>query len=104
MTLTNTGTADTAPTSPPGHRQTDMPLGFSITHVQSGNRLVYSDVVLLGQTVRLDTSDGSVLLEGYADRSAQTHRPRMDPAGQKVGRARGSSKQLAPPVHSSWWK
>lgn len=66
VSLANTGTADTAPAFTVTG---DMPNGFTITHVQSGNRLVYSDAVLAGQTVRLDAADGSVWLEGNADRT-----------------------------------
>lgn len=68
VTLRNPGTADTAPAFTVTG---DMPNGFTITHVQSGRRLVYAAAVLAGQTVRLDTADASVWLEGYADRSAQ---------------------------------
>lgn len=68
VTLTNTGTADTAPAFTVTG---DMPNGFTITHVQSGSRLVYSDAVLADQTLRLDASDASVWLEGNADRSSK---------------------------------
>lgn len=67
-TLANTGTADTAPAFTVTG---DMPSGFTITHVQSGSRLVYSDAVLAGQTVRIDVADGTVWLEGNADRTSK---------------------------------
>lgn len=64
LTFANAGTADTAPVfTVAGYAP-----GFTITEVATGARLVYEDEVLEGQTLRLDASDGSVLLDGYADR------------------------------------
>ncbi|ALV43114.1 hypothetical protein AU252_19740 [Pseudarthrobacter sulfonivorans] len=109
VTLVNTGTADTAPAFTVSAGTTDMPFGFSITHVQSGNRLVYSDPVLLGQTVRLDTSDGSVLLEGYADRSAKLTvrewtRLARNTSGTWLFEATGSTgAQMIAEVRPAWW-
>lgn len=65
VTFTNAGTADTAPV----FIVRGPALGFTITEIASGRRLVYEDIVAPGQTLRLDASDGSVLLDGYADRS-----------------------------------
>lgn len=66
VTLTNPGTADTAPV----FKVTGYAPGFTITEVASGARLIYSQTVPAGQSITLDANDGSVLLEGYADRSA----------------------------------
>jgi hypothetical protein len=109
VTLTNTGTADTAPAFTVSAVSTDIQQGFTITHVQSGNRLVYSDAVLLGQTLRLDTSDASVWLEGYADRSAKlTVREWTRLAAKTTGtwlfEATGATgAQLTVEVRPAWW-
>lgn len=109
VTLTNAGTADTAPAFTVSTVTTDMPFGFTITHVQTGNRLVYSDAVLLGQSIRLDTSDGSVLLEGYADRSAKLTvrewtRLAKKSAGTWLFEATGATgAQLIVEVRPAWW-
>lgn len=67
VALANPGTADTAPAFT---ITGDLPNGFTITNVETGRRLVYTGVILAGQSLRLDTADASVKLEGYADRSA----------------------------------
>jgi hypothetical protein len=109
ITLANTGTADTAPTFTVAAATVDMPSGFTITHVQSGLRLVYSDAVPAGQTVRLDASDGSVLLEGYADRSAKLTvrewtRLARNTAGTWLFEATGATgAQLTAEVRPAWW-
>lgn len=106
VTLANAGTADTAPTFTVTG---PTPNGFTITHVQSGRQLVYSDAVLPGQTVRLDTSDASVLLEGYADRSAKLTvrewtRLARNTAGTWLFEASGSTgAQLIAEVRPAWW-
>jgi hypothetical protein len=106
VTLTNGGTADTAPTFTVSG---DMPSGFTITHVQSGSRLVYSAAVPAGQSVRLDTSDGSVLLEGYADRSAKLTvrewtRLARNTSGTWLFEASDSiGAQLIAEVRPAWW-
>ncbi|MCZ9884637.1 phage distal tail protein [Arthrobacter sp. B2a2-09] len=66
VTLENAGTADTAPL----FKVSGYAPGFTITEPTSGARLVYSGTVAAGQTLVIDASDGSVLLDGYADRSA----------------------------------
>lgn len=106
VTLTNTGTADTAPVFTVNG---DMPTGFTITHVQSGQRLVYSAPVLPGQTLRLDTSDASVMLEGNTDRSSKltirgwVRLPRRT-AGTWLFEASGSTgAQMIAEVRPAWW-
>lgn len=108
VTLSNSGTADTAPTFTV-KALIDMPLGFTITHVQSGRQLVYFAAVLAGQTVRLDTSDASVWLEGYADRSAKltvrewTKLARGE-SGTWLFEAVGSpGAQMTVEVRPAWW-
>ncbi|UIW13270.1 minor tail protein [Arthrobacter phage Crewmate] len=64
-TLENVGTADTAPR----FTISGYAPGFTITETNSGAKLVYADTVAAGQTLIIDAADGSVLLDGYADRS-----------------------------------
>lgn len=106
ITLTNTGTADTAPVFTVTG---DMPNGFTITHVQSGQQLVYPAPVLAGQTIRLDTSDASVWLEGNADRSSKlavrgwVRLPRRT-SGTWLFEATGSTGALMiVEVRPAWW-
>lgn len=66
VTFENVGTADTAPV----FTVTGYAPGFTITEVNSGARLVYSQTLAAGQSLVLNAADGSVLLDGYADRSA----------------------------------
>ena len=66
VTLANAGTADAAPV----FTVSGYAPGFTITEVATGARLIYSQTILAGQTLTLDANDGSVLLDGYADRSA----------------------------------
>lgn len=66
VTFENIGTADTAPV----FTVTGYALSFTITEVTSGARLIYSRPVPAGQSLVLNAADGSVLLDGYADRSA----------------------------------
>lgn len=65
VTLTNPGSA-------PAPIRFDLvgafPQGFEIS--AAGRRLLYTDPVAAGQLLTLDGSDGSVLLEGTADRSS----------------------------------
>lgn len=65
VTFSNPGTADTAPAL----KVSGYAPGFTITNVATGARLTYTGTVLAGQYVLLNASDGSVLLNGYADRS-----------------------------------
>ncbi|KUM41195.1 phage tail family protein [Arthrobacter sp. EPSL27] len=64
-TLENVGTADAAPV----FTITGYAPGFTITEVSTGARLIYSEPVLEGQRLVINAGDGSVLLDGYADRS-----------------------------------
>lgn len=67
VTLTNVGTADTTVKA---IAFGPAPEGFTITEVETGRRLVYVGAVPAGQELAIDGKDGSVLLEGYAERSA----------------------------------
>lgn len=106
VSLTNTGTADTAPAFTVTG---DMPNGFTITHVQSGSRLVYSDAVLAGQTLRLDAADASVWLEGNADRSAKltvrewVRVPKKTTATWLFEAAGSVGAQLIVEMRPAWW-
>jgi len=66
VTLDNSGTADTAPI----FTVTGYAPGFTITNTATGERLIYSETIASGQSITLNAADGSVLLDGYADRSA----------------------------------
>ncbi|GAA5229272.1 hypothetical protein [Arthrobacter cryoconiti] len=68
LQLTNVGTADT----PVVHTLTgDMPYGFTITELGTQRRLVYAGAVIPGQVIRLDSADGSVMLDGDNDRGSE---------------------------------
>ena len=105
LTFQNAGTADTAPVfTVQGYAP-----GFTITDVATGARLVYEDEVLPGQELRLDARDGSVLLDGYADRSyALTRREwaRVPGSGsatylfESVGNVNAT---MTLEVSSAWW-
>lgn len=65
VSIQNPGTADASPVfSVAGPTP-----GFVITDVRTGKRNTFMSLVPDGQTLTVDTSDGSVLLEGVADRS-----------------------------------
>lgn len=64
--LINTGTAPAGPVFTV--TGTNVP-GFTITEVATGRRLVYTDTVELGQTLVLDSNDGTVTLDGYSPRA-----------------------------------
>lgn len=66
-TLANAGSAESSPTFTVTGPISD---GFTITAVDSGARLVYSGQLGLGEVLVLDSSDGSVMLNGAADRSS----------------------------------
>lgn len=66
VTLENIGTADTAPI----FTISGYAPGFTITDVATGARLIYTETIQAGQTLTINAADGSVLLDGYADRSA----------------------------------
>lgn len=67
ITVENTGTADTAPIFTVRGYSAN---GFTITHLESGARLTYVSTLGVNQTLVINAADGSVLLDGYADRSA----------------------------------
>lgn len=65
VTLENPGTADTsARFTVRGYAP-----GFTITEVESGDRLVYAQTVPVSSELVLDGADGSVILDGWTDRS-----------------------------------
>lgn len=64
--LENIGTADSAPV----FTVSGYAPGFTITEPTSGARLIYTATVATGQTLVINAADGTVLLDGYADRSA----------------------------------
>lgn len=106
VNLTNTGTADT----PTVHIITGAcPLGFSITEIGTGRRLVYAGAVIPGQVIRLDSADGSVTLDDDGDRSAQLVRREWvrlgkNQTGTWLFEAPGSTNALMTvEVTPAWW-
>jgi hypothetical protein len=70
VTLTNNGTADTAPV----FRVDGYAPGFTITRTGvggTGARIVYKDTVQAGDYVEISAADGTAMLNGYNDRSGQ---------------------------------
>lgn len=65
---TNTGTADTGPVFTIWG---DYVPGFTILDVATGRRLVYTETISTGQTLVLDSNDGSVTLDGQAPRDSK---------------------------------
>lgn len=106
VTVENVGTADTAPvftvTGP-------APQGFTITDVATGARLTYADPVPATASLRLDASDGSVLLDGYADRSGGLTRrewtriPGVTRSTYLFEAPGGSGAVMKLEAASAWW-
>jgi len=106
LTLANVGTADTSVK----HTLTGVaPSGFTITHRQSGSRLIYSAPLIAGQSLVLDSDDGAVMLDGYANRSTSlTRREWVRLNGGESGtwllESVGSTGlQLTTEVRPAWW-
>lgn len=70
VTVANNGTADV----PVAFDVTGYAPGFTITEAATGRQLVYTADVIAGDTLTLDGADGSVTLNGTADRSAYLSR------------------------------
>lgn len=68
VTLTNPGSADTAPVFTVTG---SIPEGFEIVQQGSGERLKWADALVPGQTLVLDGDTGSVKIDGTADRAAK---------------------------------
>lgn len=71
VTITNPGTADTS------QRFTltgSAPNGFTIRYIPTDAVLQYSTPLALGETLVLNSSDGTAQLNGYADRAAKLTR------------------------------
>jgi hypothetical protein len=105
VTLENVGTADT----PPVFTVTGYAPGFTITNTATGARLVYSETVAAGQSLALNAADGSVLLDGYADRSAYLTRrewttvPPRTRATYLFESPGNSGASLTLGVSPAWW-
>lgn len=105
-TLTNPGTADT----PTKHTLTGaMPNGFTITELTTGRRLIYTAAIAAGQTLTLDADDGTVMLDGYANRSTYLTRrewTRLNPGqtGTWLFEAPNSTgAQMTVEAKPAWW-
>lgn len=84
--------------------------GFSITDLGSGERLRFLGVVPDGSTLVLDASDGSVVLNGTADRSSDlisSRWPSVAPGGQVTYRfapeSSPSAATLTVDLVSTYW-
>lgn len=66
VTWTNTGSADVSPL----FRVTNA-AGFTITEVETQRRIVYTGLVPAGQFLDVDANDGTVNINGTADRSSE---------------------------------
>lgn len=105
-TLTNPGTADTATK----HTVIGaIPNGFTITELETERRLIYTGPIAAGQTLTLDADDGTVMLDGYANRSTFLTRRewiRLGPgqSGTWLFEANGSTgAQLTVEAKPAWW-
>jgi hypothetical protein len=106
VTITNTGTAP-APVviTVNGYWPAE---GFTITQVGSGRRLVYVGANLIEDRVVLDSTDGTVMLNGVSDRSDNlTVRewPELQPGPNTFlfEPAPGSSALMTVRAASAWW-
>lgn len=104
--LTNRGTADTATK----HTIVGaIPNGFTITELTTGRRLIYTAPIVAGQTLTLDADDGTVMLDGYANRSTFLTRrewTRLEPGqtGTWLFEALGSTgAQMTVEANPAWW-
>lgn len=104
--VTNIGTADT-----PTLLRIQGPTvsGFTITESGTGNRLVYTAGVPEGSTLELDSADGSVFLDGTADRSVYlsvrewTRIPPGGTASFLYEAPTGPTSTLTVEASPAWW-
>lgn len=108
VTLTNAGKADTPAQT---FRVTGIApdSGFTIKHLQSESVLQYSTSLASGDELVIDCADGSVMLNGYADRSTYLTRRewvRLGPGqtGTWLLESPGSSNlRMEVEVAPAWW-
>lgn len=105
-TATNTGTAETGPVF---YISGAYVPGFTITHVATGRQLVYSDTIRSGQTLVLDSNNGTAVLDGYAPRESKllvANWTQLDAGevGQWLFESAGSSDAtMEVEVVPAWW-
>lgn len=106
VTITNPGTADT------GQRFTlsgSAPNGFTIRHIQTDSVLGYSVPLARGESLVLNSADGTAWLNGYADRSAKlTRRDWVRLGAGETGTwllesAESSNLRMEVEVLPAWW-
>jgi hypothetical protein len=106
VTVLNQGTADT------GVQFTitgDYVPGFTITDRGSGRRLIYTETITTGQTLVLDSDDGSATLDGYAPKDirlslAEWTRLGRGERGTWLFESPGSTNaQMTVGVTPAWW-
>jgi hypothetical protein len=105
VTVENVGTADTAPR----FSITGYAPGFTITEVESGDRLVYAEAVPAGGTLTIDAADGAVLLDGQTDRSPYLTRREWSRIPGRSTRTylfesrNNSGARMTLGVNPAWW-
>lgn len=106
VTTPNPGTADVGPV----FRVTaDYAPGFTITETGTGRRLVYVETVVDGQTITLDSNDGTATLDGYAPRDTKlvtAEWTRLAPGSPRTWlfESPGSTNaRLSVEVTPAWW-
>lgn len=106
VNITNPGTADT------GQRFTltgSAPNGFTIRHIQTDSVLGYSVPLARGESLVLNSADGTAWLNGYADRSAKlTRRDWVRLGAGETGTwllesAESSNLRMEVEVLPAWW-
>ncbi|AZS08513.1 minor tail protein [Arthrobacter phage Lasagna] len=104
VSLTNPGSADTGPKFT--ITGTTVP-GFTITELTTGRRLVYTGTIRTGQTLVIDTDDGSVMLDGYAPRNlvvSEWVRLGRGETGSWLFESPGSNNaKMKVEVRPAWW-
>ncbi|WKW86742.1 minor tail protein [Arthrobacter phage WonderBoy] len=104
VSLTNPGSADTGPKFT--ITGTTVP-GFTITELTTGRRLVYTGTIRTGQTLVIDTDDGSVILDGYAPRNlvvSEWVRLGRGETGSWLFESPGSNNaKMKVEVRPAWW-
>jgi hypothetical protein len=105
VTFRNPGTADTAPRfTITGHAP-----GFTITEVESGDRLDYVETVPAGSALTIDAADGSVVLDGLSDRSPYLTRREWSRIPGGASRTylfesrNNSGARMTLEVNPAWW-
>lgn len=106
VTIQNQGTAD----SPVAFDITGYAPGFTITEEATGRQLIYTATVMDGDVLTLDAADGSVTLNGTADRSSYLSRrdwTNLQPGASSTflfeSNGADASAKMTVRAASAWW-